>query len=462
MGSANPDVHRPHRGQVLPVFWRCIAAVWLLAAWFGSSGSALAAPPSANGRIVFATGGFLHARVFVAAPDGTSPVQITFGPGEDDDPAFSADGSLIAFESTRTGNGDIYVMNPDGTGLVRLTTSPAGEDQPSWSPDGARIAYTRCGARDCDVWVMNGDGTNQHQIVDAPGSDDLATDPAWSPDGALIAFRAPVRCFNQIWVVRPDGTHRRAVTPCRDVIDDFRPSWSPDGSQLVFERESGGPVFRIMVVRRDGSHLHPIARSRLGLFDPAWSPDGQQILFMRAAAHAFRLVVARPDGRDPIIIVKRGRSPAWQPTPCTVSGTRGPDHLVGTPGNDVICGLAGRDVIEGRGGNDVVSGGRGRHDALSLSWASHGAVVRVPLHASIAGTEYLSGIEDVFGSPLADLLRGGQRANLLRGGKGRDDLRGGAGDDFIDARDGAPGDVLHGGPGTNLCRFDPGDSVHGC
>ena len=152
MGSGNPDVYGLHSRQVLPVVWRCIVAVGLLVAWFGSAGSALAA--SANGGIVFPTGGFLHARIFVAAPDGTSPVQITFGPGGDDDPAVSPSGNLIAFSSSRTGNDDVYVMNPDGTGLVRLTTNPAEENQPSWSPDGARIAYTRCGARDCDVWVM--------------------------------------------------------------------------------------------------------------------------------------------------------------------------------------------------------------------------------------------------------------------------------------------------------------------
>jgi hypothetical protein len=217
-----------------------------------------------------------------------------------------------------------------------------------------------------------------------------------------------------------------------------------------------------MVMRRDGSHKHPVASSNQGVFAPAWSPDGQQIMFVRRRAHAFELDVARPDGRDPIVVVSRGRSPAWRPKQCSVVGTSGPDHLVGTPGNDVICGLGGRDTIEGRGGSDVISGGTGRHDTLSLDWASHGAKVRVPLHASVEGTEYLSGIEDVFGSPLADVLRGGQLPNLLRGGDGHDDLRGGGGDDFLDARDHASGDTLHGGPGANTCRFDAGDVAHRC
>jgi Ca2+-binding RTX toxin-like protein len=114
------------------------------------------------------------------------------------------------------------------------------------------------------------------------------------------------------------------------------------------------------------------------------------------------------------------------------------------------------------GGADIISGGAGKHDRIAFDWAPAGVYVRVALRAAAQGTEFLSGLEDVLGSPFADLIRGGDVANLLRGGSGHDDLRGGGGDDFINARDGGPGDVLHGGSGKNTCRFDHGDSVHGC
>ena len=53
-----------------------------------------------------------------------------------DAPAWSPDGTRIAFTSFRNGRGDIYVMRPDGSDQKRLTTSDAHDDLAAWSPDG--------------------------------------------------------------------------------------------------------------------------------------------------------------------------------------------------------------------------------------------------------------------------------------------------------------------------------------
>jgi dipeptidyl aminopeptidase/acylaminoacyl peptidase len=47
----------------------------------------------------------------------------------------------IAFVSSRDGNAEIYVMNADGTGLTRLTNDPAADFDPAWSSDGSRLAF---------------------------------------------------------------------------------------------------------------------------------------------------------------------------------------------------------------------------------------------------------------------------------------------------------------------------------
>jgi Tol biopolymer transport system component len=49
-------------------------------------------------------------------------------------PAWSPDGTRIAFESERDGNLEIYVMNADGSGVTRLTNDPASDSTPAWSP----------------------------------------------------------------------------------------------------------------------------------------------------------------------------------------------------------------------------------------------------------------------------------------------------------------------------------------
>ena len=88
-------------------------------------------------KIAFAEG---DGRISTAAIDGTG--QRVLDPGVDAaSPAWSPDGSRIAFSGTRNGNIDIYVMDADGSNLRRLTTDPNDDLHPSWSPDGTRIVY---------------------------------------------------------------------------------------------------------------------------------------------------------------------------------------------------------------------------------------------------------------------------------------------------------------------------------
>ena len=73
--------------------------------------------------------------------DGSGPTRLTNNAAADVEPAWSPDGSRIAFASTRDGNFEIYVMNADGSNQTRLTNNAAADDQPAWSPDGTRIAF---------------------------------------------------------------------------------------------------------------------------------------------------------------------------------------------------------------------------------------------------------------------------------------------------------------------------------
>ena len=78
----------------------------------------------------------------------------------DADPAWSGDGRLIAFASSRSGGG-IYAVHPDGTGLRRLIRGPASDVV--WSPDGGRLAYMGPGGID----IVRSDGTDRRRILGA-------------------------------------------------------------------------------------------------------------------------------------------------------------------------------------------------------------------------------------------------------------------------------------------------------
>jgi TolB protein len=86
------------------------------------------------------TGNF---EIFTIEPETTEPEKrLTFRRQYDISPAYSPDGSRIAFASHSDGNWEIYVMNADGSRQIRLTRDLADDGDPTWSPDGKRIIFT--------------------------------------------------------------------------------------------------------------------------------------------------------------------------------------------------------------------------------------------------------------------------------------------------------------------------------
>ena len=86
-------------------------------------------------------------------------------------------------------------MNADGSSPSPWTNSPADEGGPAWSPDGTKIAFATNPDGNAEIYVGNTDGSNQARLTDAPG-DDLM--PAWSPDGTttVSAVLAHVRSLS--------------------------------------------------------------------------------------------------------------------------------------------------------------------------------------------------------------------------------------------------------------------------
>lgn len=279
--------------------------------------------------------GFLEGEsdILVMNADGTNPRNLTGADGADEyAPVWSPDGRKIAFWRVGRPPGElsevdgIYVMNADGTDQRNLTPRTPGDglapdfaadSNPAWSPDGTQIAFERGTEDQLDLFIMNSDGTNQRRLTQNLGTPYAEMRPVWSPDGSMIAFDAAPRSgISSVWVMNADGTAQRPIG---------RPggagaSWAPDGERLAYTRWDEIHPERSSVdsVRLDGGGLRILTRGKSDAGYPAWSPDGKSIAFLSPTAGPdTELYIMDSDGFEPSNLSQSatgGESEhAWQP-----------------------------------------------------------------------------------------------------------------------------------------------------
>jgi Tol biopolymer transport system component len=290
----------------------------LVVAVLGSAGVAQATFAGRNGTIVFAArppGEPKSLRQI--EPDGTGLRHlIPRAAGEDRAPAWSPDGTTLAFASGRSGNLDIWTVKPhSGIPPVNLTGT-AGTDEllPTWSPAG-RIAFTSqaIGSGTLTIDVMDVNGANRVSIatLNAPVSLE------WSPTGARIAYAVVDAGSRDIYSIRPDGSGlvRLANDLPRAVIYDFR----PDGRRILFQggATTTNGLYEIAV---GGDHrIHRLTDPAPHVLDEhaSYSPNGRKIVFVRHSADGDALWLMRADGTSEHVLKSFARLRAygisWQP-----------------------------------------------------------------------------------------------------------------------------------------------------
>ena len=218
--------------------------------------------------------------IWLVLPDGTDLHQVPL-PVQAIDPAWSPDGSQIAFaggEERNTESYNIYLVQPDGQGLQRLTNSPVHEisTDPSWSPDGRQLVFSHLHDGHNQLVVLTlADGAER--TIPLPQDFFQAFTPAWSPDGSKIAFAANRGGIVGLYVVNADGTNLHLSFFPSAAGDGVNPSpaWSPDGSQIAVANEGD-----IYVISATGTDVRRLTDAPEVDTAPTWSPDGSQIAFL--------------------------------------------------------------------------------------------------------------------------------------------------------------------------------------
>jgi Tol biopolymer transport system component len=255
--------------------------------------------------------------IYSLKSNGAALVQLTSDAADERDPAWSFDGTRIAFVSDKPGNDEIYVMNADGTGQTRLTNEAQPDGHPTWSPNGTQIAFASHRSGNTDIWVMNADGSNPVRLTTNAAED---MDPAWSPDGTRIAFVSNRDGNLEVYVMNADGSNQTRIT--QTAVDETQPDWSPNGSQLVVSRFTHcdyyyGCDYDLVVMNADGSNQVTLPSTSID-GTPAWSPDGQWIAFGAGycdyyyGCYSIGVWAIRPNGTGQTQIAPSGSKPTWR------------------------------------------------------------------------------------------------------------------------------------------------------
>lgn len=239
-----------------------------------------------SGTILFSSPGPRSSDIWALSLGTSPPVRITTTRRSDEfDPAWSPDGSMIAFarRSPNSTSSNLWIVDSGGGPARAVSPDVDGPDdrQPAWSPDGSQIAWVRSlGAPSySELWVWDVEEEKGRRLLLAT-SGQHHTAPSWSPDGSRLAFSSDRDGgFPNIYSIHADGSGRRRLTD--GGMMDGNPVWSPDASHLAFERWRPGGGSDIWLVRSDGSGQRPLTRSAGNEVDPEWSPDGNHLVFTR-------------------------------------------------------------------------------------------------------------------------------------------------------------------------------------
>ncbi len=319
----------------------------------------------------------------VPTDGGAPPRRLTWNEGTDGSPAWSPDGSRLAFVSKRgDGPPQLYVLPLAGGEAQPVTKLPVGVQAPKWFPDGKRIAFL------ATTWAdLNDDWDAVKKRIDEQKNDKTQ---AKISDTRVFRYWDEYRTdgrLHHVFAVDLDGGKVQDLTPGLDRLMDFQSAdgnWdlSPDGKEIAYAANSTEPPYTTMnsdlwirPVDPPGPARNVTTDNKADDSGPRYTPDGRFILFGRARRPEIdsdfsRLArYDRKNGSIQVLLENWDHAPSsWTFTPdgqtvvfhaeargrvnlyaLPLTGAAGEPRLVATGGT-----TSGADVGPGPGGAPVV------------------------------------------------------------------------------------------------------------
>jgi Tol biopolymer transport system component len=217
----------------------------------------------------------------------------------DSAPAWSPDGSRIAYRRRRGSPSTLGIWIVDTAGVATHEVLHGAWESPDWSPDGTRLAISYIG-----IYSVKPTGDSLQAITTKGFT------PRWSPDGNELAFQNFDNSIGSIGLVSRDGTGLRSLAPTGGIESWLQPDWSPDGARLVHVRRPSPE--EIFVMDTTGHAEQRLTTDEYSDGDPAWSPDGQWIAWTSQRQAGSEIWLMKPDGTGAHALTL-GYSASWSP-----------------------------------------------------------------------------------------------------------------------------------------------------
>jgi Tol biopolymer transport system component/DNA-binding winged helix-turn-helix (wHTH) protein len=217
-----------------------------------------------------------------------APVPFTALPGLATSPAFSPDGSRIAFawngdRKDGAKGFDLYVKALGSETLLRLTQHPSGSISSAWSPDGTQVAFHRLAGADTGIYVVPALGGPERKLHSTrmPGDWFPFSIISWSPDGKWIAFAdvLPGEDHASIHLLSVETLETRKIPMTPQCFGEGLPAFSRSGEYLAFWcfRSVAETVLYVLPVAGGQTKMISVFRDfPNGL---TWSADDKELIY---------------------------------------------------------------------------------------------------------------------------------------------------------------------------------------
>lgn len=253
-----------------------------------------------------------HAFLYTIRPDGSDlrriseyPVAMGFSWSPD-----SRRFALVSAVETGGGSNGIYVAEAEGGGAWQRVTDVDGVHMfPAWSSDGSAIAFTAKHGDETSLRVVSPDGSESRTLLAVSGSRAWRMfRPVWAPGGALLAFGEGRGVYTIS--AREGGTPQKV----QDGAGEPR-AWSPSRRKLLLGEgaEGRGRVFIIDLDTLEETQLAGDAGAA-GASTPA--PDWDRVAYTAIVGEQSDVMVVGVEGESPYNLTDHPANdyfPAWSP-----------------------------------------------------------------------------------------------------------------------------------------------------